>query len=117
MLSNQGGVYSVVLLPDPLRRLVKANAACGQKIKEMIGIIMRTLKLSDSPNGYIGATVTHQHHTIILSPSAIGTSPISIHLKFGGDIEDVMNKYKEDVGVEERVAKRKRIEDCPMDTS
>jgi len=121
VLSNQGGLYSVALLPDPLRQLVKDNTACREKIKKMIDIITKTSELSDGPNGYIGTTVIHKHHRIKLSPSAIGThapyisSPITIQLEFGRDIGDVMDE--EDVEVEERVVERRRIEHYPMDIS
>lgn len=111
--SNQGDVSSLASLPDPVRRLVQENVACREKIREIVGIITRNSRQPQSPNGYIGATVMHQHHRIKLSPSIIGThSPITIQLEFGRDVMD-----GEDVEVEDRVVKRRRTEYWAMDTS
>jgi hypothetical protein len=95
-------------LPDPLRRLVKENAVCREKIMDMVGITMRTSRASDGPNASISTTVNHKHHRIKLPLSAIGThgsSPITIQLEFGRDT-DVMDE--EAVEVEDMVAKRRK---------
>jgi hypothetical protein len=110
LLSNQRGLCSLALLPDPLRQLVKENAACREKIEEMVGITMRTSRLSDGPNERISTIVQNRkHHRIRLSPPAIGThvsSPITIQFEFGRDMGDVMDV--EDAEVEDMVVKKRK---------